>query len=336
MIIAFGIRMSEPKSNQNQPETTEPETTDSESGPLNRINRRNLLKGVTAATFLGTTVASAREKSRQAELAFKAELASLGTYSEKGRARRQEFPFQYAVKLVCGNSQERGVVPGRYRTAINLHNPNEEPAEFAWKVARAVAEQPGGVSDFLEPDFQLEPDQALEIDCQRIYQRFDEIEEREFFKGFVVIETNVELDVVAVYSAGEDIVETLDVERVEPRDLRGDEDDGRPDLVPVPDPEIHPPFCRRNEAGDLLVVVENQGTAAAGSSTTRVEFGTNQVEERDTPSLDAGDSVTHTISLPTNPSCFRPDCPFTITVDANDDVSESNEMNNVRDGICIG
>ena len=67
--------------------------------------------------------------------------------------------------------------------------------------------KPGPVSKF--HDAELGPDEALEIDCQDIFKlaRTDS----GFLKGFVVIESEVELDVVAVYTAagGDEQVETL-------------------------------------------------------------------------------------------------------------------------------
>jgi len=60
----------------------------------------------------------------------------------------------------------------------------------------------------------LRPDEALEIDCPDILEH---ARAHGFLKGFVVIESFFELDVVAVYSAGHPKVETLDVERVRPR-----------------------------------------------------------------------------------------------------------------------
>lgn len=303
------------------------------SDQSNCIKRRTVLKGVPAVALFGATGASAREDSLHAQL------ASLGTYSEASQ-ERTSLRFQYVVKFVCGDSRGDAVARGRYRTAINLHNPNAEPTPFRWKVAPAFTEQPGQHSDFVESGFSLESDQAFEIDCEQIFEVAEEIRQEGFLKGFVVVESNVELDVVAVYSAGTEGVQTLDVERVEPRDTsdRDDENGGNlPDLVPVPQSDVFPPFCRRNEDGDLLVVVQNQGDADAEGSVTRVEFGNGEVLKRETPPLDAGASETLTFPIPQTPvSCFRPNCPFTITVDAGDDVSESDEGNNVATSRCIG
>ena len=84
---------------------------------------------------------------------------------------------------------------------------------FQKKIAVALpGERAGPVSRFFEA--QLRPDEALEIDCPDILQH---AQAHGFLKGFVVIESFSELDVVAVYSAGHPDVETLDIDRVTPR-----------------------------------------------------------------------------------------------------------------------
>jgi hypothetical protein len=110
--------------------------------------------------------------------------------------------FQYAVKLVCGevvaqDNVPTPVAPGRYWTAINIHNPTKcQDAHFRWKVAVASPGQPGPISIFSRI-LPLRPDEALEIDCPQIMKPFPSLK---FIKGYVVIESDIELDVVAVYS----------------------------------------------------------------------------------------------------------------------------------------
>lgn len=116
--------------------------------------------------------------------------------------------FQYAVKLLCGEvvpPQEGAttpVAPGRYYTNANIHNPDKcRDAHFRWKVAVANPDKPGPVSAYQELEV-LHPDEALEIDCPqvaRVMQTLPPPPPR-FVKGYVVIESDIELDVVAVYS----------------------------------------------------------------------------------------------------------------------------------------
>jgi len=129
--------------------------------------------------------------------------------------------FQYAAKFVCGKSAGEIVAPGVYFTAVNVHNPTDTKIPFRVKMAVAYpALKPGPVSKF--HDAELGPDEALEIDCPDIFnpEIFKRTETNaDFLKGFIVIESKVELDVVAVYTAagGEGQVETLHMERVPAR-----------------------------------------------------------------------------------------------------------------------
>jgi hypothetical protein len=69
---------------------------------------------------------------------------------------------------------------------------------FRKKVAIALPREVSGpVSPFTEA--RLGPDEALEIDCEDIRKLADS--SADFVKGFVVIESKVELDVVAMYTA---------------------------------------------------------------------------------------------------------------------------------------
>jgi hypothetical protein len=53
-----------------------------------------------------------------------------------------------------------------------------------------------------------------------------------------------------------------------------------------------------------------------------------------TPMIPAGNSVDVAATIPSG--CFTPDCAFPIIVDAATEVQESNEANNVADGLCLG
>lgn len=126
--------------------------------------------------------------------------------------------FEYAIKFVCGKPEAPVVAPGEYFTAINVHNPSYRPVAFRKKIAVALpGEKAGPISPFFEAG--LKPDEAFEIDCPDILRHAGR-QQQVFLKGFVVIETPSELDVVAVYTAGHPQVETLEIKRVEPRPVQ--------------------------------------------------------------------------------------------------------------------
>ena len=122
---------------------------------------------------------------------------------------------EYAVKIVCGISDRPAVAPGAYFTAINVHNPGKA-TKFQFKIALTLPGMaPGPVSP--QPfGAALDSAQALEIDCRDIARRAPPTKSR-FLKGFVVIQSPTELDVVGVYTAAsspDGRVVTLEIERV--------------------------------------------------------------------------------------------------------------------------
>lgn len=146
---------------------------------------------------------------------------------KSAKAVAPRFAFQYAVKFICtsnipGTSQTTtSLLPGSYATVVNIHNPNSQAAGFRMKLAVSTSTEidPPLISSFIKD--KLKPDQATKVDCSRI---------REFglhlihgFEGFLVIESTLSLDVVAVYTAaknGGDGVESMDVEYIPERKLR--------------------------------------------------------------------------------------------------------------------
>ncbi|MBI1884791.1 MAG: hypothetical protein HYS09_00465 [Chloroflexi bacterium] len=111
--------------------------------------------------------------------------------------------FFHAVKFVCVpevGPAAGAVVPGTYKTAINVHNPNPGPVDLAKKAVIARSEDltrgPISTKKFLT----LGSDRALEIDCADIKNVLFGGKTQAVGKGFVVIESPAELDVVAVYT----------------------------------------------------------------------------------------------------------------------------------------
>jgi hypothetical protein len=132
--------------------------------------------------------------------------------------------FQYAAKFVCVTEvgpRSSAFVLGDYRTAVNVHNPNTTTVVFIKKAVIADSEdRPRGViGPFVEVP--LKPDEAVEIDCKDIKTVLLGGVAQPIGDGFVVIASDLPLDVVAVYTMrfetpGTGLGESIDVERIEP------------------------------------------------------------------------------------------------------------------------
>jgi hypothetical protein len=245
----------------------------------------------------------------------------------------QKAELSYAAKFVCGKSDGRDKpVRGLYSTTINIHNPGPAHVVFSKHAVLALSqrEDRGAVSRSI--DEKLRAGQALGVDCRDIRKLFSDTVP-ELIEGYLVLRVPAEmpeLDVVGVYTAGGELVQSIHLETFKPRELGG-RSVGGADLVPVPDERGS--FCRRDDEV-LLVEVRNQGTARAEQSITTVNFGSFGSASEITAPLDPNASTTHVFKIPLG--CHDPDCGFTITVDANAEVPESNETNNVASDVCIG
>jgi hypothetical protein len=139
--------------------------------------------------------------------------------------------YQYSAKVACSlllPHQDGTLARGTYRTTVNIHNPTDKKISVAAKVALAAqfgSEQgPFDVTPFKEAV--LQPDGAVGVNCFDIASYFCPIDgvcvDFAFLEGFLVVKSPVPLDVVGVYTArhtdGE--VESIDVEAVEPRQVR--------------------------------------------------------------------------------------------------------------------
>jgi hypothetical protein len=144
----------------------------------------------------------------------------------------------YSVNFVCGKPDAEQLVKGYYLTAISVHNPTDQNCKFEKNFAVALPNQrPGPMTNFIEG--RLGPYQAMEIDCPEIRDRLKKIQyEAEFLKGFVLIKSDVKLNVTAIYSAAgdRDMVESLHVEKIVPRCNSNDQNgSGNPNgCEPIP------------------------------------------------------------------------------------------------------
>jgi len=125
----------------------------------------------------------------------------------------------YAAKFICGSmsqptqpTEEGPVEPGSYATAINIHNPDPRAAvSFAKKAVLLFSDteaQKGEGFEVPKPpserrEAQLGPDYGMEIDGRDIRQELLKGQAPPapvFIKGWVVIESPLPLDVVAIYT----------------------------------------------------------------------------------------------------------------------------------------
>ena len=144
--------------------------------------------------------------------------------------------YIYSAKIVCGTvtplrpgsiptlQDTAPVVPGLYRSAINIHNFWEKDTAFLQKVAIALPQdQPRGPVTKLIAQ-KLGPNQAVEVDCYNIVAILQGTPsaKAEFLKGFLVIESPVELEVTAVYTADDLQLNgiAIDVEQIQPHVVR--------------------------------------------------------------------------------------------------------------------
>jgi hypothetical protein len=110
--------------------------------------------------------------------------------------------FIYSAKYVCApdlGPTEPALVPGIYKTAINVRNFLDQEVKLTKKVvvSRGQDDPRGPISE--RETVTLKPDEAIDIDCPDIVKLLKN--QRALSpKGFVVIESPVELEVVAVYT----------------------------------------------------------------------------------------------------------------------------------------
>jgi hypothetical protein len=139
--------------------------------------------------------------------------------------------YQYSAKTLCTLRGDAGFseafAPGRYRTVINIHNPTERRIEITRKFALSLqpGEAAGSFSITPYKSLILEPDQAVAYSCGDIVGFFCPIDgvcvDFIAIDGFLVVNSPVELDVVAVYTANprDAQISTMDTETIAGRRL---------------------------------------------------------------------------------------------------------------------
>ena len=114
--------------------------------------------------------------------------------------KENENDSQYSAKFVCGSApvDNRFVEPGNYKTTINVHNPSEKTVDFRRKVALAALQRDGTISKFVYG--KIEPDAVQAFDCDDFWTLAG-VAPPSLIDGFLVIESNIPLDVTGYYTS---------------------------------------------------------------------------------------------------------------------------------------
>ncbi len=234
--------------------------------------------------------------------------------------------FRYAVKVICGESDEEVVSKGTYFTVINVHNPTRIRVRVKKKLTTVTSRgRDSSVSEFRE--FYLNKNQTLAIDCREISRDVSAPRPR-FVDGFIILESPAELDVVSVYTAGKTSghVETLHTERVEP-----ERTDGCADLIVE---YIEKPIWEAaNERSVIRASLRNVGDRSAGSSMTRLwdlnapRHGNGKFTAASSlHPLAAGEAKVVTFNLPY--WVYSPAAKLEVQADYEQTITECDEHNN--------
>jgi hypothetical protein len=260
--------------------------------------------------------------------------------------------FEYAAKLICGlqpEAKDMRLVRGFYATAINIHNPNDKPVEFDKELALTYPpeeQKPGKIFPIAHD--KLGPNEALAVDCMDVEREvFPQGFPEKYIKGFVVIKSNMKLDVTAVYTAaGLDkeanvqSVTSIDVEQIDEQSKVG-KPDQCPDLTirDISPPSVNCPGGGGTCVTKLDYMIENIGSGDAGPFDVKSVLDPNQsviVNQSVPTGLAAGAALPMTVVTPPGGNCFDPDCAVTITADSINKVPECNEQNNTGSNFTPG
>jgi hypothetical protein len=258
--------------------------------------------------------------------------------------------YIYSIKVVCvptfGNP-DGVVVGGVYRTAVNVHNPTWQVAKITKWVTLAP---PEGVESKISKQVTetMQPFQAFDLACRQMATEFElQGQAVPGGEGFLVIESDVELDVAAVYTSeriqnsavGAGVGTTLDVEYVRPRVVRVG-DPAQPDLTVE---LINPPTAVSCSGQPVQCTVRVEFTvtnasavAVPGNVDVLIEADAVPSKTISVPVPGPGASASFAESLGPGGNCYDPDCTVTVTVDPANAIPESNEGNNADTRTDLG
>ncbi len=150
----------------------------------------------------------------------------IGAYEFESEPLPEQDIFVYSIKTVCvphlGNAYP-ALMPGKYRTAVNVHNPWDEPATIEKSI---ILSNPQGVPPITGDIINevLPSRWSFDVDCPHMRDDFGLPQGAKVpgGKGFMTIKSDQKIKVVAVYTSRTEtktkdgVGTSIDVEYIEP------------------------------------------------------------------------------------------------------------------------
>lgn len=260
-----------------------------------------------------------------------------------------EMVNSYAVKVVCSpllGPTGRPLLIGKYKTAVNIHNPWPYPVDYVKWVTLSNPQGVPSISSGRIHDW-IEPYMSFDVDCKAMSKKVNGATVPGG-DGFFILQSYQELDVVAVYTASRStnlgVGTSIDVEYINPRMVPQEppHTDG-PDLIA----EIYttvfpPPDCPLG--GNCIIKgltfeIRNIGTVDAPASTALIKAEEMTDLMMSIPVIPAGGSTGPiVVDMPpgTGFNCYNPDCTVDVIADFTDVVAETDEGNNSDSATFLG
>ncbi len=152
-----------------------------------------------------------------------------GGFATVAQAKAVKSTYQYAAKLLCsglGTFGDDFLATGTYRTAVNIHNPTDAEITIAHKVviASGLDQAANDSSIDVYRSVTFAPQAVASVSCFDIFGFFCPTPDGICFDfsaldGYLIINSPVQLDVDAIYTARhqQSEVQTMEVEKVRGR-----------------------------------------------------------------------------------------------------------------------
>ncbi len=253
--------------------------------------------------------------------------------------------YIYPVKITCVphfGPASPALMPAKYRTAVNVHNPWDMPANIEkWVTLSPPQGNPSIMSEHVTEV--LNPWWAFDVDCKHMKNDFIWPTTAELKvpggKGFMVIKSDKELDVVAIYTSRAEggttstgVGTSIDVEYIKPHK--------RTEMPSVALPDLTVKIAPNNESiiencptastceFDVPFRISNIGPVAAGPFDLLLDADPSYSTVISYGGLAAGADINDTFRFGPGASCHDPDCTTSAKVDNSNTVPESDETNN--------